>query len=226
MTSFPLPARRVLIAGATGLVGSQILQALLADSSVTEIHVLSRRDIAMNLPRVTTHIVDFAQLPATLPAVDEVFLALGTTLRAAGNRAAFRAVDFSANLAVAKAAVAAGATRVAMVSAVGASTQSSAFYSRTKGELEDALSALNLTALVIARPSLLVGNRHDLNQPFRFWERVALTIARPLAAVLPRNYRPVRAKDVALSLVNTLNNANGKVIWHYRELSMAGRAAR
>ena len=158
--------RRVLLAGATGLVGSMMLQALLADAQVEQIHALSRRMLKIRHPKLQVHIVDFSHLPA-LPEVDEVYLALGTTIKLAGSQDAFRAVDLNANMAVARAAVAAGARRVGLVSAVGANARSSTFYNRVKGELEDALKALDLLTLVIAQPSLLLDKRDGLQQPPR-----------------------------------------------------------
>ena len=112
--------RTVALAGATGLVGREIFQGLLADPSVASIHVLGRRAVEAH-PKVTPHVVDFgAALPA-LPRLDEVYLALGTTIKIAGSQGAFKAVDFDANLAVARAALAAGARRAGLVSAMGAS---------------------------------------------------------------------------------------------------------
>ena len=102
-----LAPRRVLLAGATGLVGGHILRALLADPTVSDIHVLSRRPLAEADSNVQVHLVDFSRLPA-LPGVDEVYLALGTTIRVAGSEQAFRAVDLDANLAVATQAAAGG----------------------------------------------------------------------------------------------------------------------
>src|SRR5882672_8155608 len=132
--------RTVALAGATGLVGREILRGLVADPGVSAIHVLARRAVAGGHAKVTAHIVDFTALPA-LPRIDEVYLALGTTIKVAGSRPAFRAVDYDANLAVARAALAAGAKRAGLVSAMGASARSGIFYNRIKGELEDALSA-------------------------------------------------------------------------------------
>lgn len=111
--------RIALLAGAAGLVGREILHGLLADDSVVAVHVLVRRPVDLRQAKLTAHVVDFAALPA-LPLVDEAWLALGTTIKVAGSQSAFRAVDFDANLAVAKAARAAGATRLGLVSAMGA----------------------------------------------------------------------------------------------------------
>lgn len=109
----PPSGRRVLIAGASGLVGQHLLQALLADASVTEVLTLGRRPQPWQHVKLQPLIVDFAHLPALLP-VDEAYLALGTTLKQAGSKAAFHAVDYAANLAVAQAALAAGAQRIAL----------------------------------------------------------------------------------------------------------------
>lgn len=203
--------RKVLLAGATGLVGGLILQALLADRTVTEVHALARRPLSVRHSKLHVHIVDFSRLPP-LPQTDEVYLALGTTSKVAGSQAAFRAVDLEANLAVARAAFAAGARRVGLVSAVAANAKSSMFYNRVKGELEDALKAMGLTALVIAQPSLLLDYRDGLQQPPRIGEQIAIPIAKLLAPLLPRTYRPVRARAVAQSLVNTVPTAKGVVV--------------
>ena len=220
MSDNPTP-RKVLLAGATGLVGREILRALLADRAVTEIHVLGRRALDRSAPRVHVHVVDFARLPS-LPSVDEVYLALGTTIRVAGSEQAFRAVDLEANLAVATQAAAAGATRAGLVSAVGADAQSKVFYNRVKGELEAALKPLFPT-LVIAQPSLLLGDRSSLNQPLRRGERIAAPIARLVAPLLPGPYRPVTATAVANALVRTLPAARGIHVLASDELAMVGR---
>lgn len=216
--------RRVLLAGTTGLVGGLMLQALLADPQIKRVHALSRRTLNISHPKLQVLIVDFSHLP-TLPEVDEVYLALGTTIKVAGSQDAFRAVDLNANLAVARVAVAAGARRVGLVSAVGASARSSTFYNRVKGELEEALKALDLQALVIAQPSLLLDKRDGLQQPPRLGERVAIPVARLLAPLLPGKYRPVHARAVALALLHTVPTALGLVVLASDEMARleAGR---
>ncbi len=204
-------ARTAVLAGATGLVGRQILLGLIADASVEAIHVLARRALPPSDPRVRSHIVDFTALPA-LPRADEVYLALGTTIKAAGSREAFRAVDFDANLAIARATLAAGARRAGLVSAMGADANARLFYNRVKGELEEALERLPFDGLVIARPSLLVGDREALGQPGRTAERVATAVSRFLGPLVPANYRPIDAADVARALLARVPKARGRVV--------------
>ena len=192
---------RLLLAGATGLVGRELLsQAVAAGDAVC---ALVRRRPAAADAAVDWRVVDFTALPA-LPAAGQALCALGTTLRVAGSQAAFRAVDFDAVLAFARAAQAAGVQRLGVVSALGASERSSNFYSRTKGEAEAALRALGFARLVIARPSLLSGNRGALGQARRRGEALALAATAPLQALIPAAWRPIDAAVVARALLRAL----------------------
>ena len=204
-------SRTVLLAGATGLVGRELLRGLLADDTVAAVHVLARRAPDLQSPRLTVHQVDFAALP-DLPPADEVYLAIGTTIKVAGSQQAFRAVDFDANLAVARAARASGARRLGLVSAMGADARSSIFYSRVKGELEEALAGLGYEGLVIARPSMLGGDRVALGQPERGGEVLALKVSRWLRPLIPANYRSIQAADVARALLREVPKAGGKKV--------------
>ena len=199
-------ARTVLVAGASGLVGREILNALLTDSSVSAVHCVGRRAVGATDPRVISHIVDFASLPA-LPAVVEVYIALGTTIAVAGGQQAFRTVDFESVVAVARAARAAGAQRLGVVSAMGAKPQSSIFYNRVKGEMEAAVAALGYDTLVIARPSVLAGDRGALGQPVRSGESLALAVSTLLRPLVPRNLRAIPAHKVARALIQAVQAA-------------------
>ena len=203
--------RRVMLAGATGLVGQSLLQGLLADDSVTAVHTIGRRPLAIQHPKLTSHVVDFTALPS-LPPLDEAYLALGSTIKVAGSQAAFRAVDFDANLGVARAALTAGVHRVGVVSAMGADARSSIFYNRVKGELEETLSALGFDALVIARPSLLTGDRETLGQPTRVGEKIATYAGRLLKPFIPADYRPIAAASVARALLERVPVAQGREV--------------
>ena len=201
--------RTVIIAGATGLVGKELLRGLLDDPAVVHVHSLGRRAPRIESAKLTAHVVDFTTLPA-LPPADELYLALGTTIKVAGSQAAFRALDHDANLAVAKAALASGTKRVGLVSAMGADSTSSIFYSRVKGELEDDLARLPFAGLAIARPSLLVGARAELGQPSRPGEEWGSAISKIFGFLIPSNYKPIHATDVAHALLGIVPSVAGK----------------
>lgn len=190
----------MLLAGATGLIG----QAVVAQwNGPGALHLLARRMLPAPGANCQVHVVDFTALPA-LPPAEAAICALGTTLKTAGSQAAFRAVDFDAVLAFAQAAKAAGVQRLAVVSALGAHARSSNFYSRVKGEMEAALAALGFQTLLIARPSLLTGNRGALGQPQRTMEHLAMQLSAPLSALVPAAWRPIAADTVARALLRTL----------------------
>lgn len=209
--------RTALVAGATGLVGRELLRGLLADETVRRVHALGRRPPAQADPKLRFHAVDFTALP-TLPAAGECYIALGTTIKVAGSREAFRAVDHDAVVNVAKAARAAGVTRLGVVSAMGADAHSSIFYSRVKGETEDALGKLGFDTLVIARPSMLAGDRASLGQPVRGGEELAIGLSRWLGPVIPANYRPIPAASVAHALLQAVRASTGRRVMLSGEL--------
>jgi uncharacterized protein YbjT (DUF2867 family) len=217
----------VLVAGATGLVGRQLLAQLLADRHTGIVHALVRRDV-LDLPtsdRLLRHRIDLTRALA-LPAADVAYIALGTTIKAAGSQAAFATNDRDAVIAIAKAAQQAGVTRLAVVSALGADPQSSIFYNRVKGEMEAGLAALGFKRLVIARPSLLAGRRDLLGQPLRLGEKVALTLLAPIDRLLPMRLRPIDAAVVARAMRRALR-ADGPAVQivESAELQSLGRAA-
>ena len=194
------PQRHVLVAGASGLVGRALLAQLLAEDGL-RVHALLRRDVPdlPRSPRLERHLIDFAR-PGALPAAEALFIALGTTIKVAGSKDAFRAVDFGAVVNVARAAKAAGLRRVAVVSALGADPDSRVFYNRVKGEMENALRELRLERLVIARPSLLAGARAALGQAPRLGEQITLRLLGPVARLIPASVRPIDAAVVARAM--------------------------
>ncbi len=198
------------MAGATGLVGQAVLAALLADKRYGTVHCLGRRALTVKHSKLLNRVVDFSA-PLTLtdiPRIDDVFIALGTTIKLAGSQQAFRAVDFDAVVAVAQAAKVRGAIKLGVISAMGANAKSSVFYNRVKGEMEDALKRLSYQTLIIARPSMLTGDRKALAQPERPAERyVSLTMAW-LKPLIPANYRAITAVQVAHALLAALQSTD------------------
>jgi uncharacterized protein YbjT (DUF2867 family) len=220
--------RSALLAGATGLVGRELLALLLQGDRYAQVHVLLRRTVP-DLPddgRLVAHEVDFAALPA-LPSVDDAYVALGTTIKVAGSQGAFRAVDFDAVVNTARAARAAGASRLAVVSALGADTKSSVFYNRVKGEMQAAIAQLGYESVVIAQPSLLVGDREALGQPTRPGEVWATRLLRPVMGLVPSSVRPIEARTVARALLRaTLEAAPGVQLLSSARMQEAGRQPR
>ena len=201
MAAEPSPSRIALLAGSTGLVGRALLPMLLASPRYAQVHALLRRavpDLPAS-PKLQVHVVDFQSLPA-LSKIDDVFIALGTTIKVAGSQEAFRQVDFDAVVNTARAAQAAGASRLAVVSALGADAKSRVFYSRVKGEMQEALLALGFHSVVIVQPSLLVGDRTALGQPVRAGE----VWGARLMGWLPRSVRPISATRVAEGMLRAL----------------------
>lgn len=210
-----------VVAGATGLVGRAVLAAVTEGNSPAagggappEVHVLhaqGRRapDLPPH-PRLHLHAVDFATLctkpivPGLPEHVDDVYITLGTTIKAAGSQQAFRAVDLDAVVATARTALAAGATRCGVVTAMGADAHSRIFYNRVKGEVEQVLKSLGFATLVIARPSLLLGERQALGQTPRAAESLSIRAFKLLDPIIPANYRARPGADVARALVRAV----------------------
>jgi uncharacterized protein YbjT (DUF2867 family) len=205
---------RICIAGATGLIGRAVITQLARDTQrVGRITALVRQPGQMSALHkgVRGQVVDFEALGRAgmpgLPPTDWAICCLGTTIKVAGSQSAFRAVDFDAVLAFARAAKVAGANRLAVVSALGADPRSSVFYNRVKGEMEQALRALDLPQLVIARPSLLLGERTALGQASRPGEAIAQALMPAFGWLMPKRLRPIRADVVATALIAALAGA-------------------
>lgn len=177
-------------------MGSRLLAHLAADPAYARVVAVGRRAPALAHAKVEARLADFERL-GDLPAVDDAYVALGTTIRKAGSQEAFRRVDRDYVVAVARAARAAGARQLLLVSAVGANAQSRVFYNRVKGEAEDAVRALGYPSLHVFQPSLLVGEREER----RTGERVGTLLAHVLAPVLPRRYVPTDADALARAMI-------------------------
>ena len=219
--------RIALVAGGTGLVGRELVSALIAESSVGAVHVLVRSKNTELAKRsgITQHVVDYTRPLGALPPADDAFCCLGTTIKVAGSQAAFRTVDFDAALAFARAAREAGATRLGVVSALGADVASSVFYNRVKGELEQAVKTLGFACVLLARPSLLLGDRATLGQPTRIGERIGAALNVPLKWVLPDSVRPIEARTVALGLMRAVHQCDRPGVFTVpsHELQVLGR---
>ena len=213
---------RILLAGASGLVGREVLRQALADPRVGEIVAPARRPLAADA-KLRNPLVDFDALPADAAwwKVDAVICTLGTTIRDAGSQATFRKVDHDYPLAVARHALAHGATTFVLTSASGADADSRIFYSRTKGELERSLRTLGYRSLCLLRPGLLGGER-ERRRPL---EHAGMQLLGAIGPLLPRRYRVVPAERVAASLLRMALDAEpGVRIVESEEIGSASRS--
>jgi uncharacterized protein YbjT (DUF2867 family) len=187
--------RVALLAGGSGLVGGHLLRLLLDDTRWDRVVSIGRRELDERHEKLEQRI---ARLPTVgdLPPVDDVFSALGTTIKKAGSQEAFRAVDHDAVVALAQAARRAGASSFLHVSSIGANAGSRLFYNRVKGETERDVAAVGIASTVAFRPSILDGERAES----RPGEQAGLLVMRALNPVLGR-LRPTRAEDVAAAML-------------------------
>ncbi|MGB0955093.1 MAG: NAD(P)H-binding protein [Panacagrimonas sp.] len=195
-------SRTALIAGATGLVGQQLLNQLLQDTHYDRVRVLSRRPLQSESDKLQVLPGELDQLNRHGEALkaDDVFCCLGTTMRKAGSRAAFERVDYHMVLALARAARARGARRFLVISSMGADARSPIYYSRVKGRMENALAEVGFPALHIVRPSLLLGKRPDARIGESLGQRLAPLI-NPLLRGGYAKYRAIAAAEVAQAMV-------------------------
>lgn len=184
-----------LLLGATGLVGRELLRLLLDDAFFSRVVVLARRPSGHRHPKLEEHVFELDEMAehAELFAVDDVFCALGTTIRLAKSKEQFRVIDHDYAINAARLGRARGARHYLLVSALGANAKSPVFYNRVKGEVEEDLIAIGYPSVTIARPSLLLGEREE----FRLAERVFSR----LGWLMPPPVKPIPARDVALALV-------------------------
>jgi uncharacterized protein YbjT (DUF2867 family) len=216
-------SRTAFIAGATGLVGSHVLELLLADETWSKVVTLGRRPAPFRHGKLEQRIVDLDNLDnlEDLPKAQEVFCCLGTTIKQAGSQEAFRRVDHDYVVALARAGLRCSATQFLLVSAIGADPAARVFYSRVKGETEAALRQLPYRGIQIFRPSLLLGRREE----FRLGERIAMMAAPVMPLVLfgaLRRYRPIHADKVARAMVRIAQEApRGPNVFEYDAMRAA-----
>ena len=209
-----MPQAVAIVAGATGLIGQQLVRQLSADGAWREVRALARGALPPGLTAagVAPIAVDYARLepPPAWAQADQVFCALGSTIRQAGSQEAFRKVDFDYPVALARAARSLGARHFLLVSALGAAAGSSVFYSRVKGEVEAAIIALGFRSVTIARPSLLLG---------RVPPRRTEALGARVGFLVPPRWRPVQAASVARRLIEAAKrDAPGVRILENRDL--------
>ncbi|MDD3878066.1 MAG: oxidoreductase [Bacteroidales bacterium] len=193
--------KTAIIAGATGLTGSALLKVLLASDVYEKVIILSRRSIGFQHTKATELLVEFDKLSTYKNEMhaDDIFCCLGTTIKKAKSKEAFKKVDFGYPLELAKITKTQGASRFMVVSSMGANPNSRIFYSHIKGTMEAALQEINFESLNIFRPSLLLGEREE----FRFGERIGIGLYKLLSWLFIgglKKYKGIQAEDVAKAM--------------------------
>ncbi len=221
--------RIALVAGGSGLVGSALLPLLLEAPEYARVQALSRRPLPLEHARLANRVVRFdAPLSLQLKGLTchEAFCCLGTTRRAAGGEAGFRAVDHDLVMTFARFALAAGAERFVLVSAVGANAQSRNFYLRTKGETEQDLQQLGLRSLDILQPSLLLGVRREWRS-LELAAQLAIRAIGPLLLGRLAPWRPIEAHTVAAAMRGAARSGRrGVVRYGYTEICRLAQLSR
>lgn len=217
--------KSALIAGATGLIGSDLLDMLLDEDYYQTVYVLTRRPIGRKHDKVKELVVDFDEFDeGALPKVDDVYCCLGTTMKKAGSKAAFRKVDYHYPLKIAQIAQQKGAQQYLLVSAVGSNKRSPFFYSKVKGEVEGAIAAIGFKALHIFRPSLLVGPRQEKRLGEKIGQ-IVMGIISPIMIGNLKKYRSIKSNVVAQAMQKVAKkDLNGAYIFESDKIKILAAA--
>lgn len=193
---------KVLLFGASGLIGGFLLEELLQSKDISEIKSFGRKEVSVKHPKLKQYVIDFENLEnfQHLFEGDLLFICLGSTIAKAGSKDQFRKIDFHYPHQISKLASRKGIKKVVAVSSLGANAKSGNFYLKTKGEMEQALFESKIPKVVIVRPSLLLGPRGE----FRFGEKIAEFLAGILGWMMVgklKKYKAISAHVVAKSML-------------------------
>lgn len=217
--------KTIVIAGSSGLVGSHLLRICLSSQQVERVICLNRRKVMESDPKLEEQVVDFNHLVSLpdFPKADALCCCLGTTMKKAGSKEAFRKVDYHYALDLGKAAHNQGIAHFLLVSSLGASTKTGNFYLKTKGEIEEALTRLTFPVLTLVRPSFLLGERNEN----RLGENIGKWIFKTFDFLLIgplKKYKAVHADTVARAMLNSiLNERSGTTILESDQIAELGK---
>jgi uncharacterized protein YbjT (DUF2867 family) len=197
------------------MVGGLLVDALIEAPDYSRIFALTRRPLGREHSKLANRIVVFERMAGQLKglAVNDAFCCIGTTIADAGSEDAFREADVDAVVLFAQTARAAGATRFAVVSSVGARSDAKKFYLRTKGEMEDAVTALGFPSLDIFQPSLLLGPRKQM-RPMELAGRILSPLVGPFLTGPREIYRPIEASKVARAMIGAARRGGRGIYRH------------
>lgn len=212
-------AKTATLIGASGLIGSHLLQLLLDDPYFDTVRILVRRKLQTTHQKLEQKIVDFNDSDSLLVAMDNsdaVFCTVGTTQKKVkGDKEAYRKVDYDIPVKAARFCKMTGCETFILVSAVGANNKAKNFYLKLKGEVEEVVKTVGIRSVYIMRPSMLLGDRKE----FRFGEKTVTPLMKVFSFLIPSKYKPIQAADVAKAMFAAAKkNEEGFFVWEYREM--------
>lgn len=208
--------KTAIILGATGLTGSCVLEQLLANDDYSTVKLFSRKTSNVKHPKVKEFIGDMLQLEAFQNDFtgDEVYCCIGTTKKKTPDKEVYRTIDFGIPSTAARMAKANNIKSFAVVSAIGANSNSSVGYNRIKGDMEKAVMDAEIERTYIVRPSFIAGNR----QEHRGGEKMGIAVFKFLKPLIPKKYRAVEANDIAQRMIQLCNSNEASKILESNEI--------
>jgi uncharacterized protein YbjT (DUF2867 family) len=211
--------KQVTLFGATGLIGSYLLEFLLKDSDIHLINVVGRNPFHLQHDKINNIVIDFEDVSSisnSITGSEAVFVSIGTTMsKVNGDKIKYKSVDFDIIFNIANACKQKNISQFIYVSCLGANPKSSNFYLRLKGEIDEAVAKLNLNSTSVFRPSVLLGKRNES----RPGEKIMQFVMPLLDFMIPSNSKAIKAEDVAKSMLNTTKNyKSGLQIYQYNQI--------
>jgi uncharacterized protein YbjT (DUF2867 family) len=211
--------KQVTLFGATGLIGGYLLKFLLKDSDIHLINLVGRKPFHLQHDKINNIVIDFEDFSSILNSVsgsEIVFVSIGTTMsKVNGDKQKYKSVDFDIIFNIAKACKQKNVRQLIYVSSLGANSNSSNFYLRLKGEIDEAIAELNLNSTSVFRPSVLLGKRNES----RPGEKILQLVMPLLDFIIPSDSKAIKAEDVAKSMLNTIKNyKSGLHIYQYNQI--------
>lgn len=211
--------KTAVVIGATGLTGHLLVEALLNDQRYEHVKILVRNSFSLEHQKLKVLITDYQSSESLAEGLkgDDVFCCIGTTIRKAGSQEAFRAVDYDIPVKAAEIARQNGVKQFIVMSSLGANAQSSNFYLRTKGEMEQAVLTVGLPKVVIVRPSMLLGDRKEV----RVGEKIGQGLIKAFGPLLTgglKKYRGITSQQVAQAMIHLANSDTSQQIFESDEL--------
>lgn len=207
--------KTAIVIGATGLIGGLLTHKLLSDINYSKVKVFVRRPLLKSHPKLEIHLVNFDNLNEWRDKLigDDLFSALGTTIKKAGSKQEQYKIDFTYQLEIAKAAAENGLKNYFLVSSLGANYKSSNFYLRMKGNLDERIQQLDFARIRIFRPSVIIGERDEK----RLGEILAIKIAGVVIKLIPalKKYEPISAAVIAEAMIKSANQPSSEKIIIY-----------